>query len=169
MTDVWTEEQVTDFKAWATDGFSMSQVADKLYWKYGIRYSRNACCGKAFRLGLKLKEHYQPPETQKKVKRRAAPKPRVKFEPIISAPVVPRVAPEHVEQFKCETIVPKNIVLFDLEGWHCRWPDGEGAEITFCGHQKFGESSYCPHHYFLSLGPGSLSEQAALRGLRRVS
>lgn len=42
--------------------------------------------------------------------------------------------------------VSKNISLIDLEKEHCRFPHGDGKNITFCGHTKKKGSSYCAYH-----------------------
>lgn len=50
-------------------------------------------------------------------------------------------------------IIPHNVALVDLTDHDCRYPYGEGTDITFCGHPKQEKSSYCPAHAALCWKP----------------
>src|SRR5215475_8031221 len=49
----WTADQVSSLISWMKDGFSHGEISRKLWETFGVLHSRNSCCGKAFRLGLK--------------------------------------------------------------------------------------------------------------------
>src|SRR5215475_4608133 len=51
--DSWPAEHIASLISWIKDGFSHGQASIELNKFYGTAYTRNACCGKAFRLGLK--------------------------------------------------------------------------------------------------------------------
>jgi GcrA cell cycle regulator len=47
----------------------------------------------------------------------------------------------------------------ELEAGDCRYPyggDADGEAITFCGHPKREDSSYCTAHFHLTRGPGAM-------------
>lgn len=69
-------------------------------------------------------------------------------------------------EIRCAEVDPLNIPLLDLQPHHCRWPYGESPSVVFCGNGIF-QGSYCGAHYFLSIGPGTSSEQAAHKVTRR--
>jgi GcrA cell cycle regulator len=77
---------------------------------------------------------------------------------------------ERVEtvRLRCVEIVPRHLALVDLEPGDCRYPyggDEEGEAITFCGHPRRPDASYCTAHFHLTRGPGSIPE----RGVGTVS
>lgn len=42
------------------------------------------------------------------------------------------------------------VKVWDLGKDHCRWVVGDPKDLTFCGHDKHGSSSYCPTHFAIS-------------------
>ena len=59
-------------------------------------------------------------------------------------------------KLRCVAIEPRHLSLIALERGDCRYPyggDGEGEEITFCGHPRRPGSSYCTPHFHLSRDP----------------
>ncbi len=125
----WTDERVESLKAMVEQGYSFSWIARTLG---GV--SRNACIGKAGRLGLTIQNPsgYHHERSVQPV-RSLNPKPKpVPKEPV---PVVPE--PESLR-----------IGLLDLTSRQCHFPigDPQTPEFGFCGHAKTVEVAYCPYH-----------------------
>jgi GcrA cell cycle regulator len=78
---------------------------------------------------------------------------------------IPVFEPAEKVKLRCVEIDPRHLSLIDLEPGDCRYPyggDEEGEAITFCGHPQRRGSSYCTAHFFLSRGPGTAAERAAI-------
>jgi len=153
----WPEEHSVALKTMVLAGAgSYAEIAAVLNAKFGSDYSRNACIGRAIRMGLPSSN---PRPTQRKPKSRAESPPR--FKPWkIDLPPVNKIAELRLQ---CVEIVPLNLALIDLESCQCRWPYGDD-QITFCGHPATTGSPYCLPHYCLSIGlqidPGRLQDKA---------
>lgn len=134
---------------------SHSIMARLLNEQFGTSYSRNALIGKTSRMGMRITSVPHPVRKKegKSRERRARRTP--------TAPPAPIQV--DVSTFRCVEVEPKNVALTDLSPDGCRWPYGEGAEITFCDHAQFGGSSYCGPHLLLSRGPGTFEERGATR------
>jgi GcrA cell cycle regulator len=68
-------------------------------------------------------------------------------------------------KLRCADIEPRHLSHIELETDHCRYPyggDEEGETITFCGHPRRGDSSYCAAHFDLTRGRGTPAERAAI-------
>ncbi|MDO9057770.1 MAG: GcrA family cell cycle regulator [Bradyrhizobium sp.] len=141
-----------------------AEAADAINARYDTAYSRNATIGRAKRMGLaaldrpkrlcRARQPLHAPQLRKGADRAAETKPE--------APVSER--PERVK-LRCVQIIPRHLVLIELEAGDCRYPYGgdvEGEAITFCGHPQREGSSYCPGHFHLTRGPGTASERAAI-------
>lgn len=135
-------------------GQSFSQIADLLNGKFGTAYTRNSTIGKASRLGLKSlnpsgvtfasKKPRQPRKSRAGEKRKYV---RATHNSTTALRIVREVA---IEQLRCVEVVPQHVALLDLTG--CAYPYGDGP-FTFCNHEKFAGSSYCPKHHFLCWVP----------------
>jgi GcrA cell cycle regulator len=74
-------------------------------------------------------------------------------------------------KLRCVAIAPRHLSLTDLEPGDCRYPyggDEDGVAITFCGHPRRKNSSYCGAHFRLSRGRGTAAERAAGTVLLRL-
>lgn len=129
----WPDHHVDALKVNFAAGMSFAQNAAALNATFSTEYSRNACISKAARIGLKQ-----------------ADKPKHK----------PETRRSNVVEFRCAEVIPLNLTILELQSNSCRWPAGEGSNITFCGHPKM-VGSYCLEHYRLSVGPGTIGERAA--------
>jgi GcrA cell cycle regulator len=163
MNFAWTDESISRLKRLVADGHSASQIASQFG---GI--SRNAVIGKVTRLGLKLGSGKLMPKAEPVV--RAARVRKAKPDPVKIAELqdfMDRAPPPVVES------IPKpkslDLTLMELERDSCRWPEGERAAITFCGHISEQGKSYCAYHARLSRGSGTLSERRAVRELERAA
>jgi GcrA cell cycle regulator len=153
----WTDEHSKALRELLANGLSYSRIADAINAKFNTDYSRSATIGRARRLGLVGSDG--PRELPKA--------PRLHRARECHANESRRLMPifERVEMvtLRCVEIVPRHVSLLDLEPGDCRYPyggDEEGEAITFCGHPKRPDASYCTAHFHLTRGPGTLSERA---------
>lgn len=147
--NAWTDDLIRDLKHHHADGLTYSQIAARL--GYGL--TRNACIGKARRLGL---------EQRKRGDARPA-QPR----PVGPKRVYVRRSAHHavtenrdrdgrfaVEEFQtslspADIPVEQRKQLLDLKTGDCRFPYGDvgNPDFFFCGGEAIPESSYCCFHY----------------------
>jgi GcrA cell cycle regulator len=117
------------------------------------------------RLGAPDRPKCQPkqrPVRRQKTRKRLAVKSRLK------PAVFERAA---ALKLRCIGIAPRHLALVDLEPGDCRYPyggDEESEAITFCGHPRRQDSSYCVSHFHLTHGPGTPSERSATKVLLRL-
>jgi GcrA cell cycle regulator len=132
----WTDENTETLKRLWADGMSASKIAEAL----GNVVTRNAVIGKADRLGLARRDGANCSRASRK------PKSKLKsVDPSRSesrredAPVPPTDLPAHPFQ---------HLTIEELDRHHCRWPEDNGAAITFCGAPtcERGHGVYCDHH-----------------------
>ena len=130
---IWTDEQSAVLVTLLAQGKSFSEIATALNEQFDTTYSRNAVCGKGFRLKVTAPPKMRaPPKKRKRDRERA---------PVLRA--VPRV--EEI-QIRCAEIEPRHLTLDELDTDDCRYPYGDGPSFTFCGHLKTDGSSYCAGH-----------------------
>jgi hypothetical protein len=150
---VWTDEQSAVLTANLTAGLSMAENAADINEKFNKHYSRNAVCGRAYRIGLT-----------------APDKPKVIPKPRKPQPYKPRPKKFNAEyqqqqlQLRCEEVRPDHVPMVDFDGGAelsengCRWPYGD-SPFTFCNQPQTsvlrkGEEiqvSYCPVHHASSV------------------
>jgi GcrA cell cycle regulator len=148
-SELWPETRVEKFKELFASGLSFSQIATEL----GDGLTRNACIGKAHRLGLDRPKPQplgrprrrkpssdddakQRRDTHARLERQRWHRSKGKKRP--AEPVVAEIEPENPISF------------FELEPHHCRFPVGEavGANQLFCGQLKdlaFWPQRQCPY------------------------
>lgn len=142
----WTDERIAILKRdWAA-GLSGSQIATR----FGGGVSRNAVVAKVWRLGLPQRATSMRMSSRQRAAVRAtrththaagdAPRPKTRK-------ASPSLLPDNRPPRPVE-IIPEHlrVSMDDLEHKHCRFPFGEGAEITFCGRTRAPGSSYCASH-----------------------
>ncbi|NTG94233.1 GcrA family cell cycle regulator [Rhizobium rhizogenes] len=163
---IWTDERIESLKTLHAEGLSASKIAARLG---GV--SRNAVIGKVVRLGLgPLQGNHQ---VKSKVAIVRAPRSRkAKPDPVKISELqefMDRAPPPVVEA------IPKpvslGLKLLELSDFirECRWPEGERADITFCGHDVVEGKSWCPYHARLAMGRGTESERKAVSALERAA
>jgi GcrA cell cycle regulator len=165
---VWTPEHCAALREYHAGGMSFAEIAGAINAKFKTDYSRSATIGRARRMGLSSpKRSGDVPRHWPKLPPRAK-KPRLGKPRERHAPDLMRRTPvsERVEQprLRCVEVVPRHLSLVDLEPGDCRYPcggDAEGEAITFCGHPRREDSSYCTPHFHLTRGPGAPSERPA--------
>jgi GcrA cell cycle regulator len=158
VNSIWTDEQAEALTSLLADGQSYAEIAAALNEQFNTNYSRNAACGKGFRLGLAAPQKVKaPPRERKRKPAETTIKPLPRMEEI---------------QLRCAEIEPRHLTLDQLEPNDCRYPYGDGP-FTFCGLLNTDGSSYCPEHFRLSTTytrPSSDAvSQARARHMRRVN
>jgi GcrA cell cycle regulator len=164
----WAAEHTELLRKYLASGMSFSKIADAINAKFGTAYSRSAAIGRARRLGLA-----SPKRLKELLSRRPKPPPKVKA-PRLHEPreryVLARPSPTPVVEraghvkLRSVEIVSRNLSLFDLKAGDCRYPfggDDDGDAITFCGHPRRPNSSYCVAHFHLTRSASATSEPAA--------
>ena len=152
---MWTSERVESLKKRWSEGHSASEIAGALG---GV--TRNAVIGKVHRLGLawrctihrRSSSHHvlsrntvrwpRPELTRRD--RSAALKPA--FSPVEQPATEPTIVTSLV--WDLSMLPALRVDLLDLQISMCRWPIGDPRDgnFYFCGHPKFGNSSYCAVH-----------------------
>lgn len=146
----WTDEREQMLRDLWADGFSASQIADRMG---GL--SRNGVIGKAHRLGL-----------QGRLPKTRTREPGPMKQGVLKKARKQRPTPNHVSRFfngsggfaaRVEPVVPgpelvipaaerKGVV--DLQPDDCRWPIGDPLkpDFTFCNRKSVQGLPYCEHH-----------------------
>jgi GcrA cell cycle regulator len=175
----WKKEYDAELKLCREARMSFRDTAATINGKFGTYFSRNACIGRALRLGLNA-----PPKPKREEKPSRSTSISAVSDKGSNAPlkaIAKRVT--HAVEFEAEKVkrplVRKlddrpvrcdevrdalHLPLDDLQPHSCRWPYGgwpDAAPITFCGHPKAAGASYCHQHQQLSVGVGTLAERRA--------
>lgn len=143
----WNDERVKQLCDLHAANVTFSEIAEI------IGMTRNACIGKAQRLGLpsrqvelSVEERYarnQAKLAALRIRRAAeAKKTREKRRAgeQLFKPYRPRVENDLSEK-------ALHLEFDELESRHCRFPYGDGP-FTFCGHPKLTNTSYCESHFY---------------------
>jgi GcrA cell cycle regulator len=160
----WAPEHSAALSEYLAQGMSYSEIARAINAKFNTTYSRNAALGRAQRMGLggtgrprdwaRLPPKAEQPSLHKVRERYAS----------MSRWFVPVFEPVESPKLRCADVNPRHLSLLELESGDCRYPyggDEEGEAITFCGHARREDSSYCTPHFHLIRGPGAVPERAA--------
>lgn len=136
-TGTWSQERTAQLCQLWSEGLSAAQIAKRL----GGGISRCAVIGRARRLGLPGRPNNQPRPrpngyTRKQCRRR-------------KAKVFGAAAPARAEFLVTPSGMPAplNINFANLKLNQCRYPNGEGSDMKFCGHPQRHGSSYCQSHH----------------------
>lgn len=158
----WTDDKIKQLINLHKEGYSCSQIGAL------IGVTRNAAIGKLTRLGFG-KPRQQLTEEQRQLRliaRREKDAQRKRYNPR-RKPIL-RICPSNgaakslrifetttgdTLPMRCAAVEPLNVSLMDLTGGMCRFPDGEGASITFCGHRVRKDAPYCPDHCAIAFVP----------------
>ncbi len=160
MIRTWDDERDLVLKQCVAAGHSFANTAAKINRQFGTDLSRNACIGRAKRLGLSVSRSVKVDGAEHRLNR----KPEGKTKTITIRPR-PQFVCDPSTGFRTADVTPLNISIYELNGGTCHWPFGDNAPYLFCGHPTFGGSSYCECHLFISQGDGTRGEQMALRGV----
>lgn len=141
----WTAERIEQLEQLIVDGHSSSAISKIM----GV--SRNTICGKAHRMGFRLRSNAERSKTENAVRKRAAPK----------TPTKPRKAPTR-PVMESKPMLTKPKTLLELGHHECRWPLGSFQEVgtadtLYCGapvrFHKDAATSWCPSHALRCYAP----------------
>lgn len=128
---------------------SFTDMVDVLKKEFGCDYTRSAIIGCSKRLGLKGKKPTSSANHRPRLRIVAANSNSTRKRVI-------QVTDTELPALRCVEVIPRNLSLLELEKGDCRYPYGgevEGDAITFCGHPKIDDSSYCRAHFALTRRP----------------
>jgi len=168
MQSSWQAAHSQALREYLARGMSYLEIADALNARFGTAYSRSSAIGRARRMGLAGAEGpgdslEQWPKRPSRAKTSGLHQPRERHIPEFFRPI-PVFERLELPKLRCVGIVPRHLLLVDLERGDCRYPyggDEEGEAITFCGHPRREGSSYCAPHFHLTRNPDLRSERAA--------
>ncbi len=167
----WAPEHSGALREHHARGMSSSEIARAINSKFNTHYSRNAVIGRAKRMGLARIDRPRdrtppvPQEQQPSLSRlRKAYAATARW-------LVPNFEREEAPKLRCADVEPRHVALPELEASDCRYPyggDEEGEAITFCGHPRREDSSYCAAHFHLTRDPGAAPERAISTAALRI-
>jgi GcrA cell cycle regulator len=152
----WTEDRTEKLKKlYASGYFSCSGIAAEM----GDGVTRNAIIGKMHRLGLSGQIYIKrrcskTPEEKEETKRLKEERRRERRRTQRGDFFMVRARPTNLEALRCIEINPLHKSLLDLGPNDCRYPYGDNAPYTFCGHPKLEGHSYCGTHFGISARRG---------------
>jgi hypothetical protein len=130
--------------------YSSRDIGDAMEREFGVSYSRNSIIGKCKRMDIAL-QCGNIGRRAANGKRRGGPQKLTRASWGIGGHGKPKPpTPLSVVTAGDMANAPLHIGIFDLRPHHCRWPYGERAPYTSCGHDKIGGSSYCGIHTQMS-------------------
>lgn len=149
MITPWIEERIDAAKLYVEQGMSCAQIAEALG-----DTTRNAVCGKLFRLGIQTKNEGGFQKT------RRSPRPRKSriLDTAWGSYSSRTKAPQFFD-ISAAVAEPLHVSFMLLNTKACRWPYGEGP-FTFCGCETL-DGPYCFAHKMQSIGKGTTSERLA--------
>jgi GcrA cell cycle regulator len=159
VNETWTDEQSSVLIEMLADGRSYAEIAVALNEQFNTNYSRNAACGKGFRLRVTAPPKIKAPprKRQRNQQRIQAVKPKPRIEEIL---------------LRCIEIEPRHLTLDQLESQDCRYPFGDNP-FTFCGRHIMEGRSYCVEHFRLATTHNRSNSEAVTdaraRHMRRVN
>ena len=138
---IWDEYRMARLRALhADDKLSFDVIAEELSVEFKAEVSKNACIGKARRMGL--------PQRRRKSIPRATRKRALELRPPEAVPcVLPRW------KVLANEAPPERgkLTLMQLDGNKCHWPTGDRVPYLFCGAPTAGKT-YCAYHTGISCG-----------------
>lgn len=153
MSFDWTDAAIAELRRLRAEGLSFSICADALGRQFGVAVSRNACIGKAGRLGVPGNK--RPVARPRAAAKRKVPTVRnfLRSLPVKSAAPIETVSAEATELPPDQS--PFAVRLLELNEGHCRWPLGDPreADFMFCGAAPIECRPYCLRHCRLAYAP----------------
>lgn len=142
-----------------------------------VRKTKNACIGKARRLGLPERDGQERVANHRKVTLKNHPRRKPKRKPL---PPCPNSDDRrHTARAAAEALTLPAMShgrISDLSASQCRWPIGDpkAADFGFCGRLKAGEGAYCAVHAAAAVNPHSTAksrtgDRKLARDLRRFA
>ena len=152
----WTDERVDFIK---TEFLIHNRTASQIARKLADGTSREAVCGKLYRLGVRR------PETQRVralPRGRQCPAPANRTQPRLPAPPKPKIPISQLLAVPELTGTSMFIALLATGARHCRWIMGrkDGASYV-CGRNKPLTGAFCADHAALAYNPPKRSSRKA--------
>ena len=150
----WTAEHDAALHTMLTEGISRRRAAVELNDKFGTDYSGNAVIGRAYRQRFPVvKAISTAPKPEPKIKRKAKATPAQKRGLGVGLTMSQPKLPTQPSQLRCDPLKAGTFHVTELEEGMCRWPSGEGTEITFCGLNQVEGMPYCRSHCAIAFQP----------------
>lgn len=130
----WTAEMILRFNKLHRQQhpkLSFAEIAAEMSAAFGIELTRNACIGKARRLGFPMRDNTQRTVIEKKAI-------RVR----VDAPIPPKPARRQING-------TFNLTIYETREGDCKWPLGEVEDhppYLYCGHPTPIGCPYCKTH-----------------------
>jgi len=170
MQTSWEPKHSDALRDYLAKGLPYSEIARRINAAFNTDYTRNATIGRAKRMGLSGLAETGRSRLQRKprllpfrkMRKHRAAKPR------LPRPILKRAA---ALKLRCIGIEPRHLSLIELEARDCRYPyggDRDGEAITFCGHLRRKDSSYCAAHFHLTRHVESAPERSVIKVLLRL-
>ena len=151
----WDDENAEWVKTRWLAGDSATQIAAQLSETYRETVSRNAIIGKVHRMGFAIR-------VMPSARPRAARKPqRPKVQPRPAQPPFRPAAPVRVF-----IEGPGTATILTLGAFMCKYPIGDGDDLTFCGRRTEDLRPYCARHCAICYQPPKSAKELA-RSVRR--
>ena len=147
MSD-WNDDRIELLRKYHEERLAFSLIADRINAETGSTFSRNACIGKAVRIGLQSRPKAPGPHVERMKHKREQPR-TIRPKPRERLSFSDSLAPDLDTLKEIDAMPPPSgflaIAFLDLKPSHCRYPRGgtDGAPILFCGQPKIDGSSYC--------------------------
>jgi GcrA cell cycle regulator len=168
---IWAPEHSAALRDYLVSGMSYAEIAQAINARFNTSYSRSATLGRARRMGLAGNERPRETTAQpSKSRQMSLHHLRERFASTAKwfVPIFERV---DLPKLRCVEIEPRHLSLIELEAGDCRYPyggDEEGEPITFCGHPRREDSSYCMAHFHLTSGPDAQPERRVSTASLRI-
>lgn len=149
----WTDDRVAELRRLWGEGNTSGEIAAELG---GV--SRNAVCGKLYRLGLMTPRADRPKRTERPRKARQRP-----YTPKrVSSGPAPKVAPIPLPEGAFTGPAGAPAAIMAIGRATCRWPIGhpKDADFRFCGATAADGRCFCPHHAAIAYIPASKRSDA---------
>jgi len=145
----WTIDRTEILRKLLAIGVSFSGIAAEL----GEGVTRNMVCGKIHRMEFTGPGTYRR-RTDEQIEATKRAKSERRNERRRSQRVTVVRVPVNLEALRCVEVIPLGKTLLELGPNECRYPFGDNAPYSFCGHPQFEGSSYCGGHFGLTARRG---------------
>ena len=132
---IWTDEQIEILRKGCADGLSYQAISNLI-----PVFSRNACIGKAKRLGLN--SGYNPNATRSSGARSPKRQRRRNFGGVWGG--YPKIKPEAYQPRIVETPPSLQLTILEIRDGQCRYIAGD--DHLCCGHPIYRNRPYCEAH-----------------------
>ena len=154
MASSWEQNPEAEeiLKDCVVEGVAYSQISTRIKEKTGLDFSRNACIGRASRLGIASKKPVaRPSQAQKEAAARARQLRTVKRAlRAQNSPLQAKVRTAFpTEPLPMDVRPSLTLSLDELQEHHCRWCWGDpqkGESYGFCTEHKVMGKQYCEEH-----------------------